>query len=122
MQMALVYLVRHAQASFGQRNYDQLSPLGHQQARWLGEWFHEQGISFKRVMSGTLQRQRQTALEIVAAVGADPETILTHPGLDEYQGEAIWAAHTQGADPVEHQRADHTAYWRTFRQAASGRR
>ena len=34
--MSLVYLVRHAQASFGARDYDRLSELGRQQARWLG--------------------------------------------------------------------------------------
>ncbi len=117
--MAIVYLVRHAQASFGSRNYDQLSELGHRQARWLGEWFAEQGIAFRRVLAGTLQRQQQTAIEIVAATGGDAGQILTHPGLDEYQGEAIWAAHTAGADPIEHQRADYRAYWRTFREAMS---
>ena len=115
--MALVYLVRHAQASFGSRNYDQLSELGHQQARWLGEWFADQGIGFRRVLAGTLQRQQQTAIEIVAATGGDAGQIVTHPGLDEYQGEAIWAAHTAGADPIEQQRADYRAYWRTFREA-----
>jgi broad specificity phosphatase PhoE len=115
--MALVYLVRHAQASFGQRNYDQLSELGHQQARWLGEWFAEQGIGFRRVLSGRLARQQDTARGILSAIGGDPGTIVTHPGLDEYQGEAIWAAHTRGEDPVAHQRADHRAYWRTFREA-----
>lgn len=117
--MAIVYLVRHAQASFGSRNYDQLSELGHRQARWLGEWFAEQGIAFRRVLAGTLQRQQQTAIEIVAATGGDTGQIVTHPGLDEYQGEAIWAAHTAGADPIEHQRADYRAYWRTFREAMS---
>jgi ABC-type branched-subunit amino acid transport system permease subunit len=30
--------VRHGQASFGAENYDALSPLGHRQARLLGEW------------------------------------------------------------------------------------
>ncbi len=31
--MSELYLVRHAQASFGAANYDQLSDLGHQQSR-----------------------------------------------------------------------------------------
>lgn len=35
--MSELYLVRHAQASFGAANYDQLSDLGHRQSRWLGE-------------------------------------------------------------------------------------
>ena len=41
----------------------------------------------------------------------------THAGLDEYQGEAIWAAHTGGQDPIAQQQADRRAYWRTFRDA-----
>jgi broad specificity phosphatase PhoE len=31
--MGQIYLVRHGQASFGSANYDQLSELGHEQAR-----------------------------------------------------------------------------------------
>ena len=34
--MGTLYLVRHGQASFGADDYDQLSPLGHQQALRLG--------------------------------------------------------------------------------------
>src|SRR5690606_40114909 len=98
--MALVYFVRHAQASFGSRNYDQLSELGRQQARWLGEWFAEHDVRFSRVLAGTLVRQQDTAREIVAATGGDASGIETHAGLDEYVGEAIWAAHTGGEDPI----------------------
>ena len=115
--MALVYLVRHAQASFGSHNYDQLSELGQRQARWLGEWFAEHEIRFRRVLAGTLQRQQDTALAILEATGGDPAQLITHAGLDEYQGEAIWSAHTAGADPIAQQRADYRAYWRTFREA-----
>jgi len=115
--MALVYFVRHAQASFGSRNYDQLSDLGRQQARWLGEWFAGHDIRFRRILAGTLVRQHDTAREILAATGGDASAIETHPGLDEYRGEAIWAAHTGGEDPIAAQRADYKAYWRTFRDA-----
>ena len=34
--MRLIYLVRHGQASFGKRDYDALSELGHEQSRLLG--------------------------------------------------------------------------------------
>lgn len=115
--MALVYFVRHAQASFGSQNYDQLSELGRCQARWLGEWFAENEIRFHRVLAGTLIRQQDTAREIVAALGGRADQIETHAGLDEYRGESIWAAHTDGADPIAHQRADYDGYWRTFREA-----
>src|SRR5690606_40460973 len=41
--MPLILLVRHAQASFGTDDYDRLSELGRQQARWLGEYFAARG-------------------------------------------------------------------------------
>src|SRR5690606_7193541 len=54
--------------------------------------------------------------EILAASDTAGE-LITHPGLNEYQAEAIWSAHTGGADPIAAQRADYKAYWRTFRDA-----
>lgn len=115
--MALVYFVRHAQASFGSHHYDRLSELGRQQARWLGEWFAAHDIRFQRVLAGTLARQQDTARAILAATGGDVDSIVTHAGLDEYRAEAIWSAHTGGADPIAQQRADYKAYWRAFRDA-----
>ena len=43
--MAELYLIRHAQASFGAENYDQLSDLGHQQSQSLGKALADQGVS-----------------------------------------------------------------------------
>jgi broad specificity phosphatase PhoE len=59
--MADLYLIRHAQASFGTDNYDRLSPLGCRQAEALGEYFRDCGIHFDAVYSGELERQRKTA-------------------------------------------------------------
>ncbi len=59
--MGQIYLVRHGQASFGSANYDQLSALGGEQARLLGEWFANCGQRFDRLVTGDLQRHRQTA-------------------------------------------------------------
>ena len=58
--MGNLYLVRHGQASFGADNYDVLSPLGHQQAKRLGEHFKMAGITFDTALTGTLQRQIST--------------------------------------------------------------
>lgn len=115
--MSLVYLVRHAQASFGARDYDRLSELGRQQARWLGGYFAERGLRFARVLSGTLARQQDTAREVLAAMGADPGALAIHAGLDEYHGEALYSAFSGGADPRDHQRVDSRDYWRAFRAA-----
>ena len=59
-----VYITRHGQANTGARDhsdYDKLSPLGHQQAKWLGEFFIANGMKFNRIYSGNLRRQQQTA-------------------------------------------------------------
>ena len=58
--MGTLYLVRHGQASFGADNYDQLSPLGWQQSRRLGQYFKERGYQFEAVITGTLQRHDET--------------------------------------------------------------
>ena len=47
--MSLLTLVRHGQASFFQEDYDQLSPLGEQQARLLGEHWVRQGVRFDEI-------------------------------------------------------------------------
>lgn len=58
--MGNLYLVRHGQASFGAADYDQLSPLGHQQSVRLGAYFQQQGLLFDAVLCGTLRRHQQT--------------------------------------------------------------
>ncbi|UCD69640.1 MAG: histidine phosphatase family protein [Betaproteobacteria bacterium] len=62
--MAELFLIRHAQASFGTHNYDRLSDVGLRQAELLGEFLRECGARFDAAYSGELERQRKTA-EIV---------------------------------------------------------
>lgn len=62
--MTEITLVRHGQANTGaasEEEYDRLSALGHQQARWLGEYFKSTEQSFDHVLHGSLNRQRDTA-------------------------------------------------------------
>ncbi|WP_419660376.1 phosphoglycerate mutase [Desulfosarcina variabilis str. Montpellier] len=76
--MIEIYLIRHGQASFGQPAYDCLSPLGERQAEFLGQYFHNHGIRFDAVYSGTLRRQVQTAtiaLQQMNGYGAHDITI-----------------------------------------------
>ena len=63
----MLTLVRHAQASFLADNYDELSVLGREQARLLGEFWARRRIDFDEVYCGPKVRQRQTA-EIVGSV------------------------------------------------------
>lgn len=114
--MALLFLARHGQASFGSADYDRLSERGRMQARWLGEYFRDRGLTFRRVVAGTLTRQQDTAREAMAAMGSLGEPVI-HPGLDEYHSGPIYQAHTNGRDPVAHQQGDYNDYWRTFKAA-----
>ncbi|HBS48978.1 MAG TPA: histidine phosphatase family protein [Rhodobacteraceae bacterium] len=62
--MSHITLIRHGQANGAARDeagYDMLSPLGHQQARWLGEHMRASGNHHPRVYSGTLRRHVETA-------------------------------------------------------------
>lgn len=65
--MGEIVLVRHGQANSAaedEASYDRLSELGRQQARWLGDWMSVHGWAFDHVLSGTLNRQRDTAQEM----------------------------------------------------------
>ena len=63
-----VILVRHAQASFGSANYDQLSERGEQQAQRLAAWLvaHPE-LNFSHVAAGSLRRHAQTLAAIEQA-------------------------------------------------------
>ncbi|WP_341315377.1 histidine phosphatase family protein [Paraburkholderia sp. IMGN_8] len=90
--MAELYLVRHGQASFGAENYDELSPSGRTQSRWLGEHFAQAKLRFDRVVIGTMQRHQQTADAILAAMGGPQVEIAQDAGLNEYDFQALFAA------------------------------
>ncbi|MEJ2639819.1 MAG: histidine phosphatase family protein [Desulfosarcinaceae bacterium] len=62
--MSEIYLIRHAQASFGSDNYDRLSPLGLRQADLLARFLDRHGVRFDAVYSGAMQRQVDTAKPI----------------------------------------------------------
>jgi len=92
--MPELYLVRHAQASFGSEEYDRLSETGHQQATWLGEYFRERNMGFDRVVSGDMQRHKQTLESMSRAM--NNESILNYEishGFNEYDFAALVEAY-----------------------------
>lgn len=89
--MGQLYLVRHAQASFGAPDYDQLSALGERQSLRLGEYFAAKGIVFEAVMTGSLRRHAQTFAGIAQGAGLK-HTPLVLRGLNEYDSAAVIAA------------------------------
>ncbi len=62
--MSHITLIRHGQANSGattEEDYDRLSPLGHQQAAWLGDHLQHTGQHHLRLYTGTLRRHSETA-------------------------------------------------------------
>ncbi|TCC43449.1 histidine phosphatase family protein [Kribbella sindirgiensis] len=82
--MAAIYLIRHAQASFGARDYDKLSVLGEQQAVRLGRTLAE--VKPELVVSGSMRRHQQTASLAGFAAEVDP-------GFDEFDHQEVLVAH-----------------------------
>ncbi len=94
--MGAIYVVRHAQASFGTEDYDRLTQTGFAQARLLGAYFALRNIRFDAVFTGTLRRHAETAQGLFdgyAKYGEGPP-VERLPALDEYDPEALMAAHT----------------------------
>jgi broad specificity phosphatase PhoE len=95
--MGILYLVRHGQASLGRADYDQLSELGCKQARLVGERLAQADVNMARIVSGSLRRQRETAIEAVAPLGLDTMQIVTDQRLDEYDHVSVLAGHPSAA-------------------------
>jgi len=108
--MGELLVIRHGQASFGAEDYDQLSDLGRQQSAMLGAALRGLDWLPDRVITGTLQRQKQT----LAAMGYEdpPEE---HDGFNEYDFHDLLAVYFKGKvpDDVRHERKTH---FRTLRQ------
>jgi broad specificity phosphatase PhoE len=65
--MSVLFIIRHGQASFGAADYDQLSPLGVQQALALGRYLAGRGVTLDALYTGPCLRQRDTARHLAAA-------------------------------------------------------
>src|SRR5271163_4584547 len=90
--MGRVLLVRHAQASFLEPDYDKLSPTGEVQARVLGEYWARHKVVFNRVCTGPRVRHRGTekaVREVYAKNGLDFPPPLVLEEFDEFQGDVV---------------------------------
>jgi len=85
-------LVRHGQAGQMGEEYDQLSPLGVQQATSLGEYWVQRDEEFDEVYVGTMVRQQKSEAAVRAvyeAAGRPWPKAEVLPGLDEYDSNSI---------------------------------
>ena len=88
--MPTIYLIRHGQASLGAADYDQLSPLGVQQAQRLGQYLAHKGIAPQAVFMGSLRRHAQTWTGIAEGMGSTTlPAPQVRPGLNEYDSDAV---------------------------------
>lgn len=91
--MTTLVLVRHGQASFGARNYDALSPLGHRQSRALGAYWRQIGFTAPTWYSGAMARQKDTGIAVRTALGHDDTSVVEHGAFDEYDHQGLIRAY-----------------------------
>ena len=94
-----LWLVRHAQASFGSADYDCLSARGEQQAGRLAAWLvADAELAFAHVVGGTLRRHVQSLDRIeqtFAAAGRKLPAITQDANWNEFDHEAVVRAYAQ---------------------------
>ncbi len=84
---ACLILIRHAQASFDDDNYDRLSVQGERQARSLAGWWRDSGLRARYLLGGGLERHARTAAPLLQACGG---VLVTEPGLREFDHREIF--------------------------------
>ncbi|HEV3166089.1 MAG TPA: histidine phosphatase family protein [Isosphaeraceae bacterium] len=87
--MSSLVLVRHAQASFFEVDYDQLAPAGVEQARRLGAHWATLGLRFDEVYTGPRVRHRHTAETVGAALERAGLSWPTEVVLDQFDEHAV---------------------------------
>lgn len=85
--MGTLYLIRHGQALYGERDYDRLSPRGIEQALAVGRWAASARLD--AVFAGPLRRQAETAHHARAGSGGALPAALTLDELAEYPALAM---------------------------------
>ncbi|MBF0227410.1 MAG: histidine phosphatase family protein [Desulfobacterales bacterium] len=90
--MSIIYMIRHAQASFGSQNYDQLSDLGKKQAQILATYLNRISIMFDSIYTGMQLRHAQT-LSAYQKLSADMDnhipSINATSAFNEYDAEKV---------------------------------
>ena len=112
--MAELFVIRHAQASFGTADYDRLSELGHRQSRALGEALAERGLRPDAVVIGSLRRHRETLDGILAGLGMSLEPEI-HDGLNEFDFTGLLNARFRNTPAPENMHTERKNHFRTLR-------
>ena len=93
--MGEIYLFRHGQASFGEDNYDRLSPNGVIQSQILARHLARTDKFFDAIYFGSLDRQQKTARELIDYYTENklpvPRPVVSK-AFNEYDSVAVWQA------------------------------
>ena len=113
--MAELWLVRHAQASFGAADYDKLSDLGHEQSCALGAALKAFGMVPDAVFIGAQRRHRETWEGINTAFGrsAAPEVL---PGFNEFDFKGLLDARYAGKERPTDLHTDRRTHFKMLRE------
>ncbi|MDO6485541.1 histidine phosphatase family protein [Shimia thalassica] len=110
----MFHLVRHAQASFGAADYDNLSPLGHRQSEALGTALRRQGVQPDKVFIGAMKRHRQTWEGMAKGMNLDADPVVL-PGLNEFDFKGLLDARFAKGGAPEGMHDDRRQHFRTLR-------
>ena len=114
--MGELYLIRHAQASFGAENYDKLSKLGREQSIALGKALSKQGIKPDVWMIGDMRRHRETVEGIVEGMSISNPAPIIHRGLNEFDFTELLNARYRGQPAPDNMHSDRKTHFRILRQ------
>lgn len=81
--MASIYLIRHGQAGFGQKNYDVLTELGIKQAQHLGKHFAQLNLQPDVIVAGNMVRHQLTKEHAISQLPNLSDTV-------EFYSSAHW--------------------------------
>lgn len=120
--MTNLVLVRHGQASFGARNYDELSAVGERQGTILGEHWRRCGRGFDAAWSGDMVRQKVTAARAFEALGVPQMPVTVDTAFNEFDHQSLIRAyfplvakeHPQFAVDPRQLFSDHDSFERLF--------
>jgi broad specificity phosphatase PhoE len=93
--MSDIYFFRHGQASFGEENYDRLSPIGVKQAGILARHLAKTGKVFDALYYGDMERQQKTAAEFIDHYRQNKRFVpapIVSAAFNEYDSFAVWQA------------------------------
>ncbi len=128
--MGKIIVVRHGQASYGQPDYDNLSPRGVRQCEHLGAYWGARGLRIDQVIVGPRKRHWQSHDAVSAkfrAAGGDWPSPVEDKALDEYSAfevmEHVLPPSSHGrllVDTEEARREYFLLYRQTMRRWISG--